>query len=177
MTQHINWIKSDGGPLICILASAAHQWRGTERGVGSGDNENGATDYERACSILGYLGLVQLTDGVAIVLGDMPMATSILKLKTSEICILRVMYASSNEEVISYVECCNGTQGKLEEDAILNFESDGSGIVLFDSAYSGTEERLEAISYPLASGNYRVDTRLVDLQDHASFVLHRIERV
>ncbi len=77
MTKFTNWIQSDGGPLICILASAAHSWLGID-GIGPDGSENGETDYDRACSMSDYLDLIQVSGSVAIILGDAPMATSIV---------------------------------------------------------------------------------------------------
>lgn len=173
MTQHIDWIQSDGGPLICILASVAHGWRGID-GASAGSEDSGKTDYERACSISGYLGSLIVKDRTAIILGDMPMVTSIVKSK-SGLYILRIMYADSENDVIEYVSQYDGRQGVLESEESQKFESDGSGIVIFDSAYPGAQEKLETISYPLARGLYRIDARLIEIQNQASFILHEIK--
>lgn len=173
--RQAKWIQSDGGPLICIPMSAAHLWFGTD-GT-SFESAGGLSDYERACAIDGYLGLIQVRDRVALVLGDMPMATSILQSRLSEIYIVRLMYMDDQEDVIDYILEHQEKFERNEQKEIVNFESDGSGIIIFDSAYLSSECEIESISYPLTEGTYRIDTRIIELEDRASFLLHGISRL
>ena len=67
--KRLNWIDSAGGPLILIEQTYLNYWKGI-----FSDQE--PTDYNRACAIDNYISLIEVGDGKALVLGDMPMRTA-----------------------------------------------------------------------------------------------------
>ncbi len=46
--------------------------------------------------------------------------------------------------------------------------------MIFDSACSGSTEKMEMIFHPLEIGNYQVDTRIIEKQGYYLLILHKI---
>ncbi|MFI5712086.1 Imm21 family immunity protein [Kribbella sp. NPDC051620] len=65
-----NWVDSMGGPLIVVPVSALDSWRGcTEQGAIIGDGSV-VDDYDRACGIDDWAGVIAVGERQALVLGD-----------------------------------------------------------------------------------------------------------
>jgi len=60
--------QNDGGPLIAFDAGFADQWHGNTSDDYSNPIPPGS-DYERACNARGPADLLQLADGVGVVIG------------------------------------------------------------------------------------------------------------
>jgi hypothetical protein len=80
--ENLKWIVSGGGPLIfmdqCFLQSWAGDsdvWQGKEA-LDSLTYRVNMSDYDRACQVSDYLGVVNIGDGIGLVLGDEPMPTA-----------------------------------------------------------------------------------------------------
>ncbi len=67
----VQWVDSGGGPLVAVPETVLPFWTGA-------DGEETASDYDRACEIVGHVGLLPVGDGVALVFGDEPASTAFL---------------------------------------------------------------------------------------------------
>lgn len=60
----MKWLQSTGGPLVLMAQDLLPHWRGCDG------------DYDRACGVCDWLGVLDVGDGQALVLGDEPMQTA-----------------------------------------------------------------------------------------------------
>ncbi|MER5753679.1 Imm21 family immunity protein [Streptomyces sp. NPDC002088] len=102
VSRHVHadlaWVQSMGGPLIIIPVSALDQWGGcTEDGVIVGGTDV-PDDYDRACDVEGWAGIVEVgTEGSGLVLADEPATTCYLP---EQNIFLRWLAADSDVELL-----------------------------------------------------------------------------
>ncbi|MFF5408123.1 immunity 21 family protein [Streptomyces misionensis] len=141
----LEWVESGGGPLIAVPEVVLPFWAGA-------DSEELDTDYDRACEVAGYAGLLPVGDSAALVLGDEPAATSYLPEHGT---FVRWSAAGSERELLAGVPAA--LEGAVWEQE-LRWDVPGP-VVLFDSAWPGGEaDRQEHLKVPLAAGSYTVRT-------------------
>ncbi|WP_257460858.1 immunity 21 family protein [Archangium lipolyticum] len=138
------WISSAGGPLVLLPKVLLPHWRGTY-GVPS--------DYERACGVEGYVGVIEKAGGEMLVLGDEPLQTAVSALDGRP-CLVRWVYAPSPGVAESTVAAMVPAQlrGPLESVAI---RLEGSPLVLMDAGAPG-EHPGDTLELELEPGAYRV---------------------
>ncbi|MGQ2995515.1 Imm21 family immunity protein [Variovorax sp.] len=165
-------ISSGGGPLVCIELDAVDRWHGV---AGSEDFLKGglerANDYQRACSIRDYLGQVSLGDRTALVLGDMPLETSIWQRSGDLPRIVRVYYGDSGADIHALLEA----GGELNFDdpvEAMPVEFSASPVVVFDSACSGADEAIDRISFEIPKGKYIALTKKFEPDERTSVLVH-----
>src|SRR5689334_6022814 len=71
MDESMRWIASAGGPLVLLPKLLQPRWQGTG-GVPS--------DYEVACGVEGYAGVIEKAGWRILVLGDEPLQTAVSRL-------------------------------------------------------------------------------------------------
>ena len=139
----LEWVESGGGPLIAVPEVVLPFWAGA-------DSEELDTDYDRACEVSGYAGLLPVGDSAALVLGDEPAATSYLPEHTT---FVRWSAADSERDLLAGVPAALKTAVWEQE---LRWQVPGP-VVLFDSAWPGGEaDRQEHLRVPLTAGSYAV---------------------
>ncbi|BBC97364.1 hypothetical protein SRO_6188 [Streptomyces rochei] len=139
----LEWVESGGGPLIAVPEVVLPFWAGA-------DSEELDTDYDRACEVSGYAGLLPVGDSAALVLGDEPAATSYLPEHTA---FVRWSAADSERDLLAGVPAALKTAVWEQE---LRWQVPGP-VVLFDSAWPGGEaDRQEHLRVPLTAGSYAV---------------------
>ncbi|MEU6461134.1 immunity 21 family protein [Streptomyces sp. NPDC046976] len=139
----LEWVESGGGPLIAVPEVVLPFWSGA-------DSEELDTDYDRACEVSGYAGLLPVGDSAALVLGDEPAATSYLPEHTA---FVRWSAADSERDLLAGVPAALETAVWEQE---LRWQVPGP-VVLFDSAWPGGEaDRQEHLRVPLTAGSYAV---------------------
>ncbi|MEW2272131.1 hypothetical protein GTY41_22420 [Streptomyces sp. SID685] len=139
----LEWVESGGGPLIAVPEVVLPFWAGA-------DSEELDTDYDRACEVSGYAGLLPVGDSAALVLGDEPAATSYLPEHTA---FVRWSAADSERDLLAGVPAALETAVWEQE---LRWQVPGP-VVLFDSAWPGGEaDRQEHLRVPLTAGSYAV---------------------
>lgn len=164
----LDWIYSEGGPLVCGGVAAVAAWQGANgSSVGMAD-----TDYERACDTVDYLSMLPSGAGVILVLGDEPMQSSFAATGNC-LCVVRWIACTSQEQAISAIARLPATLDELE--APLDFRLDEYELVMFDAAASGTATVTKASS-PLPPGSYRVTTESYKEKGRFEFVVHRFLR-
>jgi hypothetical protein len=139
----LEWVESGGGPLIAVPETVLPFWAGA-------DSEDLDTDYDRACEVDGYVGLLPVGDSAALVLGDEPAATSYL---ADHGTFVRWSAAYSEDALLAGARAALDTAVWETE---LRWHVPGP-VVLFDSAWPGAgADREEHLRVPLEPGTYAV---------------------
>ena len=139
----VEWVESGGGPLIAVPETVLPFWAGA-------DGEENASDYDRACEVDGFVGLLPVGDSAALVLGDEPAATAYLPEHGT---FVRWWAANSEDELLAGVPAALATADWGQE---VHWAVPGP-VVLFDSAFPGGEsQRTETLRVELAPGRYAV---------------------
>ncbi|MGE3467766.1 MAG: Imm21 family immunity protein [Pyrinomonadaceae bacterium] len=165
------WVESGGGPLILIDSDLALEWGGVSWNSGSPES---LSDYERACSIDGYLGVLDVQKGQALVLGDEPMRTSVKRLEQDEVIIVRWVWASNETQVIESLPLALESADWLETNLTIRHSSET--FVIFDSAEQ-LSETSNILEIPFSAGLGRISTLEFKPNDSVFLVLHRIKGV
>ncbi|WP_327738770.1 immunity 21 family protein [Streptomyces nojiriensis] len=139
------WVQSMGGPLIVVPVSAQGQWGGcTEDGVIVGGTDV-PDDYDRACDVDGWAGMVDVgTGGSGLVLADEPAKTCYL---SEQNVFLRWLAADSDTELLEAAQAVLDDPATDWEDCGV-WETDGTAVLL-DSAVAGADL---AVEYPDQGG-------------------------
>lgn len=169
----MKWIESSGGPLICIENELAIEWMGID---GSKTASNQPTnDYARACELKDYLGRIELINGSALILGDEPLPTTVLKKPDSDF-IIRVYYMDSDADVPALLNTIDDSVfNNPIESLVYNVKS--SKLIIFDSAISGGDYKKPILVFNLLPGKYNILTKRVDPDSRTSFLLHKFYRI
>lgn len=83
-----DWIESAGGPLVVIPRSMSGNWKGIA-----------SDDYNQACGVENYLGLVTREWGDVLILGDEPLRTAVVA-RSKGPAIVRWMYAPNEDRLL-----------------------------------------------------------------------------
>ncbi|MEU7042458.1 Imm21 family immunity protein [Streptomyces varsoviensis] len=145
LRSDLAWVRSMGGPLIVIPASAVDQWGGcTEDGIIVGGTEV-PDDYDRACGVGGWAGTVVVGgEASGLVLADEPATTCYL---SDQHVFVRWLAADSDVELLDAARAVlDDPATEWEECGV--WETDGSAILL-DSAVAGADL---AVEYPDRGG-------------------------
>ncbi|HEY5838764.1 MAG TPA: Imm21 family immunity protein [Pyrinomonadaceae bacterium] len=168
----LTWISSDGGPLLLVEKSLVSDWQGVSTLQTNGAEDGPPADYDRACSIEDYVGLIAVGTGEALVLGDEPMQTSWLAVSDREGILIRWQWAADEESVR------NTLHEIIEaawESTDVRFEIKTGELLLFDAAYPGDEIE-SSLVINLSAGEYSVNTAFWRPEDETSLILHRLRR-
>ncbi len=147
------WVRSMGGPLVVVPRSALQSWGGCTEGGTILGGTDGPDDYDRACAVEGWAGLVETGGAYALVLGGEPATTCYLP---QQRVFLRWLAADSDTELLAAAEAVLAGPATAWEDCGL-WVTDGAA-VLMDSAEAGADLGVE---YP--SGGGQPDQAPVDL--------------
>jgi hypothetical protein len=163
----MRWIDTTGGPLVVIENHLITAWRGSAEFPAPG------TDYSRACDVTGYLGVIPVGEGAALVLGDEPMATAWWPdQRWGGGLIVRWMYAPDESAVLRHLAALP----PMEFAEPVAWPVQGDSQMLFDSALTGTEASDSGVELSLRIGAYRVGTHVFKPDDDVCLVLHRVRR-
>lgn len=178
-TRTLVWIASEGGPLLLLAREYLQYWEGTEPPTGgrtiearfrwSGQPDAPATDYDRACDIDDYLGLVNVGPGQALVLGDEPLATTWWSAGETGGMLVRWRYARDEEAVVQALAHIPET---IWEPTQLVLTGGPEPMYLFDAAEPGAEVD-EYLVVELGPGQYTLATGVYEPDDYTALVLHR----
>lgn len=169
--DNLRWVESGGGPLILIDSDLALEWGGMSRNSGSPEF---LSDYERACSVDGYLGVLNVQKGQALVLADEPMRTSVKRLEQGDVMIVRWVWAQNETQVIESLPLALESADWLETDFTINHSSET--FVIFDSA-DQLAEVSDPLEIPFSAGLSRISTLEFKPNDSVFLVLHRIKGI
>jgi hypothetical protein len=159
------WIESAGGPLLLLEANLLAYWRGC-----FSDSEDTPTDYDRACAVDDYIGVIAVGSSHAIVLGEEPFSTAWWRLpKLGQGLLVRWVYAENDIAVVRALEDLPNAAW-LRTD--IEFHVSNGKLILFDATCSGSDidERLE-IEIP--KGCYITETVHYQPDERTSLILYR----
>jgi hypothetical protein len=170
----MKWIKSAGGPLICLERELVRDWHGVLAGPGLTADHSVAylSDYGRACQVQSYLRPINVGRGSALILGDMPLETSVWNDDFANATIVRLFCCDPRTNI---PELLAGIGNACFDDPVelTNFEVVAGNMIIFDSALSGSDEKKKTIAFRTPPGNYRILTSIVNPNTRTSFLLHK----
>lgn len=180
-TFQFNWVSGDGGPLILMEQQYLANWEGSdEPSNGRVIEANSrwvldvATDYDRACAIEDYLGLINVGKGKAIVLGGDEMSTTWVPLyKNNEGMLIRWIFGNSESEVVEFAKFLLDEVGKDEN---IEFTVEDSELVLFVAAESGNDKIYPRLKFSLSKGTYRIST-IESEDEQTSVICHHFSKI
>jgi hypothetical protein len=180
MSEQLTWYESAGGPLLLVPCIYAVDWEGIET-LSSGrtvqatfrwsDSDLSATDYDRACDIDDYVGVLEVGAGRAVVLGDIAMPTTWIPSSGGGI-LVRWLYAESDS---SALRALSKVSEELWQDTGHTFHVPSGPLCLFDSALVGRDLNDDQVLHiHISPGIYRVDTVEFRPDENTFLVLHRL---
>jgi Immunity protein 21 len=173
MTHERQWVWTDGGPLILLQTDLLGEWYGIDPNPSK--DRSVATDYERACQVQDYAGVIPVGDGSALVLGEEPMDSTWWPSRDlAEGLIVRVLYSAGDEAVARLIESL-GPESLT--DTGLRMVITSPHLELFDSTCPGTLDLVPRLAVTVPIGRYAVYS--VVLRDPGShmIVVHRLVRL
>lgn len=160
----VEWVESGGGPLVVVPEAVLSSWSGA-------DSEESVTDYDRACGVAGYAGLVAVGQAQALVLCDDPASTSFIP---EHGLFVRWCAAESEEELLGSVDAA--LAGAVWEPG-QHWDVPGPA-VLFDSAWPGDElEPENHLRVELGPGRYSVRSAYVEPNPQTWLSLVQLRRL
>ena len=170
------WISSGGGPLLVLSVSGLPYWNGSDEpgsGIVPGD-QNAPTDYERACSVQDWVGVIPVGPADALVLADEPLDTRWWSAsEVGPVYLLRWIHGDTSESVLSTLSGL--FQHQFKPTGVL-FTNDAERVVLFDSAMPGTDILTPYSSIELAPGSYRVEVGRFEPNPRTKLLVIRLTR-
>ncbi len=168
--MELNWINSFGGPLILLDRSYLDYWKGS-------DEINGTRDYERACRIEDYLGLVKVGDFFGLILGDEPNQTAWKQIDLHQGILIRWVWADNEAEIENSIEDIISKNEWQETNLEIEFQT--GNLFLFDSAFNSkkNEHLVNSLNIELNAGIYSLKTLFYKPNERLNLVIHKIVRV
>ncbi|REG22585.1 immunity protein 21 of polymorphic toxin system [Archangium gephyra] len=150
--------------MVLLPKDLQPRWQGT-CGVPS--------DYEVACGVEGYVGVIEMAGGQVLVLGDEPLQTAVFSL-SGRPCLVRWVYAPSPGVAESFITAMVPIhlRGPLESVAI---HVDSSPLVLMDAGAHG-EHPGDTLELELEPGSYRVHVYEFAPARDMKFLVHAFEQ-
>src|SRR5260221_7899824 len=187
----LQWMQSNGGPLLLVSGEHLLSWEGVAppsdgRHIEAQFRWNGqdapATDYDRACDVKEYVGLLGIDTGHGLVLGDEPRtiawqpsatAGESAEDDTSGV-LIRWVYANSEAEVMEALTHVPETAWR--DDGLL-LSVGREPLYLLDAAYVGSElEGDDHLTIHLPPGRYSIATAEYAPDSQTSLLLHRLTK-
>jgi hypothetical protein len=169
---------NDGGPLIAFDAGLADRWHGNTSDDYSDPIPPGS-DYERACSARAPADLVQIADGVGVVIGAQDGISTAWwhPLKSGGLCLVGCVFGerAGDRELETILDqdspenwqslgTVNVQSGRL---LLLHAASEGTTVAIDPAAPHACIE--DAVSASLNRGRYDVCCRVVNLEGRALY--------
>lgn len=145
------WVSSNGGPLLLVPVAHLAEWRGTDAAP-QDPGDDPSSDYDRACAVATYAGVVPVGRSEGLVLGDEPNDTTWISLERGGI-LARWVYAEGSEQGEAALA---SIPPDLAWDLVGTFRVTESPVELFDSAESGADPLGGRLRIPLAAGEYEI---------------------
>ena len=178
----LRWVESEGGPLLLLPDDLLGFWEGVRRPPRfrtieadfRWSAETGPTDYDRACDVNDYLGLIEVGPGHGLVLGDAPLRTTWFgDGQHSGGYLVRWVQANSDAEVRQIMTTDLSTLPWVDG-ASLDVEA--VPLVLFDSGLPGDQVGEDALRIRLAKGRYVVSTAEYAGDNDVRLLLHAVTK-
>ncbi len=161
----LSWITSAGGPLLFLEEHLLPHWHGYD-----------TSDYDRACSIKDYLGLLEVGPGQGLVLGEEPMPTAWRSFpRPPGGMFIRWQWADDDDSVVRAI--ADLEKVSWEATGIV-FDVANSSLVLFDAVCSGQDPDCNTtgcrLNIRLEEGHYFIQTAHYQPDENTALILHRL---
>jgi hypothetical protein len=158
--RRLAWISTTGGPHLVVPETHAPHWEGVDepshgravRATFRSDPTEPATDYDRACEVTDWMGVVRVGRGRGVVLGDVPLMAAYYPWRGRHF-ILRWDYAPSEAALLTFFR---SAVGGLTPEAEVAFRHPGGRLVLLDASDTPRDWMYEHSAFELPAGHYRV---------------------
>ena len=161
----LTWIESGGGPLVLMAEGACVHWRGQQPSHELPET----TDYARACSVQGDVGVIALGGAQVVVMGDEPDRTALLP-RSGGLLILRWRWAPSEQTLLSALM---GEIDRMAFDEPVAFRTRPGRHVMFDSACKGREPGA-CLVVDLDADHYAIGTAVFEPDPGICVLVHRL---
>lgn len=184
----LKWVDTAGGPFLLLERRWLHFWEGVLEPSGGrvvhasfryNKRDAPATDYDRACDVEEYLGLLEVGDGWGLILNDDSYSTAWQEGMgaTDAGLFVRWVYAESDKDVL---DALARIPGDVWEQEIVTFAIEEGPVYLFDASYDGAaiaeEVPEDCLKIDLPPGSYVIYTAHYKPNDETSLILHRFRR-
>lgn len=175
------WVSGDGGPLILMEKKYLTNWEGSDASsngrVVEANSRWGldvATDYDLACDVEDYLGLIDVGKGKALVLNGDELATTWFSLsENQEGILIRWNYGNSESEVIDFAK---SVLDEVKKDENIEFVIEDSKLILFVAAESGNDKIYPRLNFNLSNGTYKIST-IERENNQTSVICHHFTKI
>jgi len=178
----MHWIESAGGPLLLLFEESLDNWGGVIDLISGPAADiryspgGKSTDYDRACSVKWYIGLIDIGKEYGVVLGGEPLQTTWLPYQAaSGGMVVRWVFGESESEFLNWIDTIPEAMFRADR----TFNVNGPKLLLFDSAVAGRNVKKmpqEYLSIELEPGIYEIKTAIYQPDARNSMVVHRFER-
>jgi hypothetical protein len=176
----LHWIHTAGGPHLVLPAAHASAWEGcfapTAGRVVEATfrcNPNGpATDYDRACDVRKWLGVIPVGRGQALVLGGDDSQAAYYRSRQGQHYLLRWHYASSETELLDHFHEV-WAQLPIEDEA--TFRHPGGKVFLMEAADIPGRWLIQHGEFVLPRGRYQVLTSHSESEE-VYIIIHQLRR-
>jgi hypothetical protein len=177
-SSSLRWVESNGGPLLLLPEMLLPSWTGSDeppvwRNIKAKfrfNPDGRATDYDRACDVHDFVGVIEVGDGTGLVLGDEPLATTWWPSIDGGF-LVRWDFGDSDEAVRAHLARLESA-GPWEPGP--TFECSRGPLILFDSADPGLDPLNERLTIELKPGKYLLGTCHHKPDSQTSLRLHRL---
>ena len=161
----MDWIESAGGPLVILEERLLQHWAG----IGPADWAPGdGSDYDRACSVDDWIGLLEVGDGSAVVLGSEPARTCIMEAPDGAL-LVRWIHAPIGWELPAVSILLSQAWNRSA-----TWQVSSASQHIQDAAFAGLDKDTQRLGMGLVPGLYDVLTADHRPDDEVHMVLHRI---
>jgi hypothetical protein len=180
MTELISkWVTCDGGPLLLVAKEHLCAWEGVANPSANRkvetrfrwNPEGPATDYDRACDVDDYLGLIDVGYGKGLVLGQEPFMTTWLPQNDGGV-LVRWVFAEDEEKVLT---TASSIPNESYQDSGLSFVVGDSSLVLLAACESSKDQIYPRLEFEVTRGQYRILTTHYDADENTSLLCHRLK--
>lgn len=171
----MRWISSEGGPLVLLPKRVLTAWNGCSSQSNSPTHSAGVkSDYDRACEINGYTGIIAVQMEEVLVLGE-PMQTTWISVDGKENGMIVQWLYADNE--ISAFHHAQTVPYNLFRSTGLIFHVPDPELYLFDSAIPGNSlMECDALHIELKPGDYHVETASYKPDERTFLVIHQLRK-
>lgn len=164
----ITWIESGGGPLVLLEERLRDVWAG----IGQGEWEPGSgTDYDRACEVSDWIGLMEHGDGEAVVLGSEPAPTAFLNTALGPM-LLRWIHAPAGWRAPAVEALMEQTW-----ETSASWEVRSAPQIIQDAALGGQDTDADRLVLDLRPGRYEILTAEYKPDAEVCMILHRLREL
>jgi hypothetical protein len=177
----LHWVETLGGPHLVLPEKHAVAWEGGA--IPSGGRVvqasfrcnpgSPATDYDRACSVEGWLGVIAVGKGMALVLHGDDSIAAYFRTARGQHYLLRWHYAPSETALLDHFQDVL-PQLQVEHEAV--FPHPGGKVLLMDSVDIPGNFMTPPSKFVLPRGKYRVLTSHSESEE-VYIIVHHLLRM